>query len=70
METHALLREATRADDAGAFAILRDTFPEFVTTLAGFTHRQGRAARVSRHSVHYTYVRESGNGLRASAGST
>jgi GNAT superfamily N-acetyltransferase len=35
-----MIREATRADDAGAFAVLRSAYPEFVTTQAGFTHRQ------------------------------
>ena len=35
-----MIREATRADDAGAFAVLREAYPEFVTTEAGFTHRQ------------------------------
>ena len=35
-----MIREATRADDPGAFAVLRQAYPEFVTTEAGFTHRQ------------------------------
>jgi GNAT superfamily N-acetyltransferase len=35
-----MIREATRADDAGAFAVTRSAYPEFVTTEAGFTHRQ------------------------------
>ena len=35
-----MIREATRADDPGAFAVLCEAYPEFVTTEAGFTHRQ------------------------------
>lgn len=35
-----MIREATRADDAGAFAVVREAYPEFVTTEAGFVHRQ------------------------------
>jgi GNAT superfamily N-acetyltransferase len=35
-----MIREATRADDAGAFAVTRSADPDFVTTEAGFSHRQ------------------------------
>jgi GNAT superfamily N-acetyltransferase len=35
-----MIREATRADDPDAFAVLRKAYPDFVTTEAGFTHRQ------------------------------
>jgi len=35
-----MIRDATRADDAGAFAVTRSAYPEFVTTEAGFRHRQ------------------------------
>jgi RimJ/RimL family protein N-acetyltransferase len=35
-----VIREATREDDPGAFAVVRAAYPEFVTTEAGFTHRQ------------------------------
>jgi GNAT superfamily N-acetyltransferase len=34
-----VIREATPEDYPAAFALLRDAFPEFVNTLAGFLHR-------------------------------
>ena len=35
-----MIREATPADFAGAFAVVRAAEPDFVTTEAGFRHRQ------------------------------
>lgn len=83
-----MIRDATRADDAAAFAVMRSPYPEFVTTKAGFRHRQvtllvtdneernapmlavKERLRFRPHTAHDVYVRESGNGFRASAGST
>lgn len=35
-----MIRESTRADDAACFAVVRAAYPDFVTTEAGFAHRQ------------------------------
>jgi GNAT superfamily N-acetyltransferase len=35
-----VIRETTRADDAACFAVVRAAYPHFVTSEAGFVHRQ------------------------------
>jgi GNAT superfamily N-acetyltransferase len=43
-----MIREATPADYDGGFAVMRSAYPEFVTTEAGFRHRQVTLPQVAR----------------------